>query len=259
MSIAVVTGGAGDIGTAICKVLGKAGYTIAIVDLSADKCQAASDTLVAKGVDAFPAPANIADSASVALMAKAVLARGDVYAVINNAGVASAPDFAESSEEDWLAAKAVNLNGPFFVAQQFLPSMCDARKGVVINISSGNGIVYAGAPAYSVAKAGLIHYTRMLAVEYGKYGIRALTVVPGSVRTQAWAHRIAANPDLFEDLRKWYPLGRVVEVDEVANVVAFAISDAASAMTGSCLMVDCGILSGNTVLSDLITAADHRS
>jgi NAD(P)-dependent dehydrogenase (short-subunit alcohol dehydrogenase family) len=258
MSIAVVTGGAGDIGTAICNVLGRAGYAIAVVDLSPEKCEAAAANLVADGIQAFAAPANISDSGSVALMADTVLAHGAVSAVINNAGVASAPALREADEEDWLSAQAINLNGHFFVAQRFLPSMCEARRGVVINVSSGNGLIYAGAPAYSVAKAGLIHYTRMLAVEYGKFGIRALTIVPGSVRTQAWAHRIAANPDLFEELRKWYPLGRVVEPIEVANVVGFAVSDAASAMTGSCLMVDCGIMSGNAVLSDLITAADHK-
>lgn len=256
MKIAVVTGGAGDIGRAIGLQLAKDGYTIAVADLRQDKSDAVVRELTDAGYSAFSAVVDITKLDTVERMAKDVLARGPVELVVNNAGVASAPTFETSSVEDWQAGLDINLNGAFYVTRQFLPVMCAARRGVVINISSGNGLVYAGAPAYSVAKAGLIHYTRMLAVEYGKFGIRALTVVPGSVRTQAWAHRLDLNPKLFDELRQWYPLGRVVEPVEVANVVAFAASDKASAMTGSCLTVDCGIMSGNTVLADLITAGD---
>ena len=257
MTIAVVTGGAGDIGREICLALGQSGHTVAVVDRDADRCHAFTTEISAQGIDAFAVPTDITDRSSVAAMAEAVRQRGQVGAVINNAGVASAPDFETTDEDGWLAAQAVNLNGAYFVARRFLPDMQQARKGVIVNVSSGNGLVYAGAPAYSVAKAGLIHFTRMLAVEYGPYGIRALTIIPGSVRTQAWAHRERHNPAIFEEIRKWYPLGRIVEAAEVAAVVAFAVSDAASAMTGSTLTVDCGGLAGNTVMADEITAGDH--
>ena len=257
MSVAVVTGGAGDIGREICLALGKAGYEIAVADLSADKCAAFASELVTKGFEAIAAPVDITDKASVAAMAQSVLAHGAVSAVINNAGVAYAPDFETTDEDSWAAALAVNLTGAYTVSRQFLPGMQTARKGVIVNISSGNGLTYAGAPAYSVAKAGLLHFTRMLAVEYGRYNIRALSVVPGSVRTQAWAHRAEVNPNLFDDIRKWYPLGRIVEAREVASVVAFAVSDAASAMTGSSLVVDCGGLAGNTVMATEMTRGDR--
>lgn len=257
MRVAVVTGGAGDIGREICLALGKAGYTIAVVDLAPEKCDAWAGELQAQGIDAFGVATDITDRASVAAMAQAVLARGDVGTVINNAGVAYAPDFDTTDEDSWMAAQNTNLNGAYFVARQFLPGMQAARKGVVVNISSGNGLIYAGAPAYSVAKAGLIHFTKMLAVEYGPYGIRALCVVPGSVKTQAWAHRAVVNPNIFDDIRKWYPLGRIVEAREVASVVAFAVSDAASAMSGSSLIVDCGALAGNTVMSEEMTRGDR--
>jgi NAD(P)-dependent dehydrogenase (short-subunit alcohol dehydrogenase family) len=257
MSIAVVTGGAGDIGREISLALGKAGYSIAIADLSEEKCAAFAAELSAAGIEAFAAPVDITDRASVAEMAKGVLARGAVGAVINNAGVAFAPDFETTDEDSWVAALDVNLNGAYFVSRQFLPGMQAARKGVIINVSSGNGILYAGAPAYSVAKAGLIHFTRMLAVEYGPDNIRALSIVPGSVRTQAWAHRAAINPNIFDEIRQWYPLGRIVEAREVASVVAFAVSDAASAMSGSSLVVDCGALAGNTIMSKQMTRGDR--
>lgn len=257
MSIAVVTGGAGDIGREICRALGRAGYTIAIADLSAEKCETVAAELGGEGIAAFGAPVDITDKASVAAMAAAVLGRGDVAAVINNAGVAYAPDFETTDEENWAAALSVNLTGAYQVARVFLPGMQAARRGVIVNISSGNGVIYAGQPAYSVAKAGLIHFTRMLAVEYGRYNIRALAVVPGSVKTQAWAHRAALNPNIFEEIRRWYPLGRIVEAREVASVVAFAVSDAASAMSGSSLVVDCGALAGNTVMAEEITRGDR--
>jgi NAD(P)-dependent dehydrogenase (short-subunit alcohol dehydrogenase family) len=257
MSIAVVTGGAGDIGHEICLALGKAGYTVAVVDRNVERCNAYAEELCGRNIDAFAVPADIADRASVNAMADAVSARGVVAAVVNNAGVASAPDFETTDDEDWLAAQAINLNGAYYVTRAFLPAMQTARKGVIVNISSGNGVGYAGAPAYSVAKAGLIHFTRMLAVEYGPHGIRALTVIPGSVRTQAWSHREKHNPRIWDDIRQWYPLGRIVEASEVASVVAFAVSDAASAMTGSTLTVDCGALAGNTVMAKLITAGDR--
>jgi NAD(P)-dependent dehydrogenase (short-subunit alcohol dehydrogenase family) len=257
MSIAIVTGGAGDIGREICGALGRVGFSIAIVDLSAEKCEAFASELARDNIAAFAAPADITDGESVEAMAVAVLSRGAVGAVINNAGVAYAPDFKTTSEESWNAAIDVNLTGAYRVSRQFLPGMQSARKGVIVNISSGNGMIYAGAPAYSIAKAGLIHFTRMLAVEYGPYNIRALSVVPGSVRTQAWAHRAEVNPNIFDEIRRWYPLGRIVEAREVANVVAFAVSDAASAMTGSSLLVDCGALAGNTVMSEEMTRGDQ--
>jgi NAD(P)-dependent dehydrogenase (short-subunit alcohol dehydrogenase family) len=257
MTIAVVTGAAGGIGKALNRTLGAIGHTIAVVDLEADRCAAEVAALIAAGIDAFAAPADIADARAVEAMAAAVLGRGDVAIVINNAGKASAPSFeAAASVEDWHDAQAINLNGAYYVARQFLPGMKAARAGVIVNIASTNGFGAYGNPAYSVAKAGLLHLTRQLAVEYGPFGIRALSIVPASVRTPAWDHRLAKNPKLFDEILQFYPLRRIIEPQDVANVVAFAVSDAARAITGSELIVDCGALAGNSLIADLITEAD---
>jgi NAD(P)-dependent dehydrogenase (short-subunit alcohol dehydrogenase family) len=258
MAIAVVTGGAGDIGMAIGRALGRSGHTIAIVDVDSARCEAAVADLGKDGIDALSVTADISDVDAVDRMARAVLAQGEVAVIVNNAGRASAPDFETGDEADWLDAQAVNLNGAYFVTRSFLPALKARGGGVIVNIASGNGLGAYGNPAYSVAKAGLLHYTRLLAVEYGPAGIRAVSVVPGSVRTRAWAHRCEKNPRLLEELRKWHPLRRIVEPEDVANVVAFCVSDAARAITGSAIMVDCGSLAGNTVLADLITAGDRR-
>jgi NAD(P)-dependent dehydrogenase (short-subunit alcohol dehydrogenase family) len=257
MTIAVVTGGAGGIGRALNRTLGRLGPTIAVVDLEPDRCASEVAALAAEGIDAFAAPADIADASAVDAMAKFVLARGSVAIVVNNAGKASAPSFeAAASVADWHEAQSINLNGAYYVARQFLPGMKAARAGVIVNIASTNGFGAYGNPAYSVAKAGLLHLTRQLAVEYGPFGIRAVSVVPASVRTPAWDHRLAKNPALFDEILKYYPLRRIVEPQDVANVVAFAVSDGARAISGSELIVDCGALAGNSQISDLITEAD---
>ena len=257
MPIAVVTGGAGDIGMAICRALGAAGHACAVVDVDEARCAAAAGTLQAEGLEAFAASADVADPEAVRAMADAVAARDDVAVVVNNAGKASAPDFESADEADWLEAQAINLNGAYFVTRAFLPGLKARGGGAIVNIASGNGLGAYGNPAYSVAKAGLLHFTRLLAVEYGPHGIRAVSVVPGSVRTRAWTHRIEKNPELMDELREWYPLGRIAEPEDVANVVAFVASDTARAITGSEILVDCGGLAGNTVLAELITAGDR--
>lgn len=256
MSIAVVTGAAGGIGRAINRALGRAGYTIAVVDLEPERCAAEVAELADEGLEAFAAPADITNPSAVAAMGVDVLAHGDVALVVNNAGRATASSFEAAAENDWDEAHALNLDAPYHVARQFLPAMKAARRGVIVNIASINALGAYGSPAYSVAKAGLLHLTRMLAVEYGPFGIRAISVVPGSVRTPAWDHRLQKNPRLFDEILKFYPLRRIVEPEDVANVVAFAVSDAARAITGSELVVDCGALAGNSLMADLITDAD---
>ena len=110
--------------------------------------------------------------------------------------------------------------------------MLAKRAGVIIAIGSVNGLSALGDPAYSAAKAAMISLTRSLAQEYGRFGIRANIVLPGTVRTPLWQRRAAKNPEVLETLRRWYPLGRIVEPMDVALAVGFLASDAASAITG---------------------------
>lgn len=256
MSIVVVTGAAGGIGRAVGRVLGRLGHTIAVVDIGAARCAEAVEELARAGIEAFAAPADISDPDAVAEMGRTVRSRGAVTALVNNAGKASAPNLEAADEADWQAALATNLTGAVNVTRQFIDGMKERGQGVIVNIASINGLGVYGNPAYSVAKAGLLHYTRVLAVEYGPFGLRAVSIVPASVRTPAWDHRLAKNPALFDEILKFYPLRRIVEPEDVANVVAFAVSDAARAISGSELVVDCGALAGNGLIADAITAAD---
>jgi hypothetical protein len=121
--------------------------------------------------------------------------------------------------------------------------------GSIVNIGSVNGLGALGDPAYSAAKAGMISLTRSLALEYGRFGVRANIVLPGTVRTPLWERRAKKDPKVLARLARWYPLGRIVEPEDVARAVGFLASDAASAITGVALPVDCGLSAGNIVMA----------
>ena len=128
---------------------------------------------------------------------------------------------------------------------------------VIIGIGSVNGLSALGDAAYSAGKAAMISLTRSLAQEYGRHGIRCNIVLPGTVRTPLWARRAAKDSKVLETLRRWHPLGRIVEPEDVANAVGFLASDAASAITGVALPVDCGLTSGNLVMTRELTLEDY--
>jgi NAD(P)-dependent dehydrogenase (short-subunit alcohol dehydrogenase family) len=150
----------------------------------------------------------------------------------------------------------VNLNGAYNCCYEVLPAMQARRAGAIVNIGSVNGLSALGDAAYSAGKAGLISLTRAIALEYGRYGIRANIVCPGTVRTPIWDERISRNPDVLARLQRWYPLGRIVEPMEVMRAVAFLASEAASAITGVVLPVDCGLTAGNIVMARELTLED---
>jgi NAD(P)-dependent dehydrogenase (short-subunit alcohol dehydrogenase family) len=130
------------------------------------------------------------------------------------------------------------------------------RSGVIVGVGSVNGLSALGDPAYSAGKAAMISLTRSLAQEYGRYGVRTNIVLPGTVRTPLWQRRAAEDSKVLETLKRWYPLGRIVEPVDVAKAVAFLASDAASAITGVALPVDCGLTSGNIVMARELTLED---
>ncbi len=123
-------------------------------------------------------------------------------------------------------------------------AMASRGHGVFVFISSVNGLLHFGNPAYAAAKAGINAFARGIAVEFGRKGVRANVVCPGSIRTPAWDHRIAQDASVLERLQRFYPLGRIVDTREVAETVAFLASDRASGITGAILPVDAGLTAG---------------
>ena len=247
-----ITGAAGGIGQALCSFFGAEGATIIALDRNASVNDLVG-TLGKDGIRVIPAVADIAIPEQVRAAFAGI---GDVHLLINNAGLSRHPTVARTDPAGWNEDIAANLNGAYACAHAVLPQMVERRAGCIVNVGSVNGLSALGDPAYSAAKAGMIAMTRSIAMEYGRYGIRANCVLPGTVRTPLWDARKAKDPDVLRQLERWYPLGRIVEPVEVASVIAFLASDAASAVTGVALPVDCGLTAGNIVMTRELTLED---
>jgi NAD(P)-dependent dehydrogenase (short-subunit alcohol dehydrogenase family) len=251
--IVAITGAAGGIGEALCRHFGAAGARIAALDKRPAVVDLA-EALRHDGVDVTAAQVDIADAAAVRnAFATVETALGPVDILINNAGYSDHVSLERTSPEGWRADVEGNLNGAYYCSHAVLPGMKARTGGAIVTVGSVNAFHALGDPAYSAAKAGLISLTKALAMEFGRFGIRANIVCPGTVRTPIWEQRIAKNPQILEQLSRWYPLGRIVEPAEVARAVAFLASDAASAITGAVLPVDCGLTAGNIVMARELT------
>lgn len=254
-TVAVVTGAGGDIGRAICLALAE-DHAIAAVDIDADAAAETAGAVRTAGGAAEPVDCDITDPIAVTAMADAARTLGPVRVLVNNAGAAAALSLRALDAATLAADLELNLAAAIRCFKALEPAL--AQGGAVVNIASVNGLGAYGHPAYSAAKAGLIHFTRLLAVEYGASGLRANSVAPGTVRTRAWSARAAANPQVFEEARRWYPLRRVATPEDVASAVRFLAGPGAAAITGVCLPVDCGLTAGSPPLAATFTqSADY--
>ncbi|MCB8819649.1 SDR family oxidoreductase [Microvirga rosea] len=259
--VVVVTGGAGDIGQAISTRFLRDGHRVALLDRDeaalerAKKALGAPDGLMSVGAD-------VTDMASVRKAVAVTEERlGPVDVLVNNAGGVVSPTLARTDEAAWLSDLELNLNGAWRCVRAVQDGMIARRRGIILNISSVNGSGIYGYPAYSAAKAGLMQLTRFLAVEFGRHGIRANAIAPGTVKTQAWKARVAENPEIFERLKRWYPLGDVCVPEDIAGVAAFLIGPDARMITGVVLPVDGGLSSGSITMAqefcgDAFTSGD---
>jgi NAD(P)-dependent dehydrogenase (short-subunit alcohol dehydrogenase family) len=250
-AVAIVTGAGGDIGRAIVHGLRADGYNVLAADI--DGSAAAATAAGNSGI--VPFAADVTDATAVAAMADAARAIGKVGLLVNNAGRAKAYSLKELDATLLRADIALNLEAAFLCFKEVAEDL-KTSSGVLINIASVNGLGVYGHPAYSAAKAGLIQFTKMVAVEYGKFGVRANSVAPGSVRTRTWEDRVATNPTVFEDIKRWYPLQRIADTTDVANAVRFLAGPLAKSITGVCLAVDCGLTAGQTELAHTFTQSD---
>lgn len=249
----LVTGAAGGIGVCLCREMARGGNRILALDTDAEGLATLVAELRAEGVDVVPLRADVRDRAQVVA---AVAQAGPVDILVNNAGGTATPSFHQMTEEDWRRDLDLNLTGAYHCVEAVRPGMEAKGTGVIINVGSANGLTAIGHPAYSAAKAGLISFTRSVAMEFGKAGIRANIVLPGTVRTKVWDERAARNPEIFDQLRRWYPMDRLVAPEDVAHAVIFLASDFARAITGATLVVDGGLLAGNRVLAHDLTQDD---
>jgi NAD(P)-dependent dehydrogenase (short-subunit alcohol dehydrogenase family) len=249
--VAIVTGSGSGIGRAIAARLANEGATVCIADRNIDAANLVVEEITANGGDARSRRIDVTDHLMVGAAVSWVEEHlGPVDILVNNAAHANPAPLAELTGDDWDSDLAVVLKGPYLCARAVLPGMAERRSGVLLNLGSVNGTQFFGHDAYSAAKAGLLSLTRSIAVRYGRFGIRANVISPGTVRTPAWDDRVARDPQVFERLKRWYPLGRVGSVDDIAAAAAFLTSSEASWITGTELVVDGGLLAGNAVMAD---------
>jgi len=250
--VVLVTGACGGIGSVLCRRFVQAGATVLALDVDA----AALDQLGAElGADRVtPIAVDLCDADAVReSVAQAVEKCGPVDVLVANAGAAQGLTLAKTDAASWRRDVDLNLNGTYHTVEAVRASMIGRQQGSIVLIGSVNGLAALGHPAYSAAKAGLISYTKSLAIELGRYGIRANIVCPGTVKTQAWQARVDKNPQVFEDLKKWYPLRDFATPDDIADAVQFLASPMARVITGVVLPVDGGLMAGNRLMAEELT------
>jgi NAD(P)-dependent dehydrogenase (short-subunit alcohol dehydrogenase family) len=242
--IAYVTGGGHGIGRAIAFRLASEGASVVASDIDAEAAQAVAAEIGAGGGTALATTCDVTDRQSVdASFREAIEHFGRLNVLINTAGGDwdEPADFEDIPDELWLKKIDVNLIGVGRCIRAALPSLMAAGQGSnVVSIGSVNGSVALSGYPYSSAKAGLEVLTKILAVRYGRRGVRFNLISPATIRTRNWEGREA---DL-ERAAQRYPLGRIGEPADIAAAAAFLASDEASWITGINLAVDGGLLAG---------------
>jgi NAD(P)-dependent dehydrogenase (short-subunit alcohol dehydrogenase family) len=242
--VAVVTGGGQGIGLACAEALAEAGAKIIIADRDPKAAEAACAKLRASGYDAEAVIMDVTDSGRVSEVADQLAARhGKVDILVNNAGIARSETPAEKvTDEHWLNVVDVNLNGTFWCCRAFGRHMLETRSGAIVNIGSMSGFIVNKPQEqsyYNASKAAVHHLTKSLAAEWGARGVRVNAVAPTYIATPLNAF-VKNSPRMYDAWIGGTPMARMGEVDEIASVVLFLASDAASLMTGSIVIVDGG-------------------
>ena len=239
--IALVTGGIGSIGTAICKQLSQNGCTVVANHIApeAEKAQAWLKEMRATGHDVHLAEGDVADFEScVAMAAKIKADVGPVDILVNNAGITKDGMFKKMPLENWMAVININLNSVFNVTRQVLDSMLEKGWGRIINISSINGQKgQFGQTNYSAAKAGMHGFTKALAQETAAKGITVNTISPGYIGTEMV---MVVKEEIRNQIIAGIPVGRLGKPEEIAKLVSYLASDDAAFITGANIAINGG-------------------
>ena len=240
--VAIVTGSSHGIGRAIALKLGELGAKVTVFARNAKELEEVVEELRRRGSEGLAVPGDATKREDAERAVKETIKEfGKIDILVNNVGAYPRHEFLEMSEDDWDYVMNINVKSAFYFTKAAVPYMVKQRYGRIVNISSIAGI-YHGLPRlvhYTTAKAALIGFTKGLAVELAPYKITVNAIAPGPIRTPG-VERIW--PKLLKEVQEIsIPLKRFGEPEDIANAVAFLVSDEASFITGAVIVVDGGL------------------
>ena len=240
---ALVTGASYGIGAAVALGLARDGFDVAVTDLDANALANTVAGIEAIGGRAAAVALDLRSQDSVeAGFAAAAAALGPLDLLVNNAGVPMTRPAVEISRAEWDLALAVNLSGAFFMCQQMGRHLiAERRPGLIVSLASTHGTVgFPNVVGYGVAKAGISHMTRILAIKWAPHGIRVNAIAPGTTETESRAPMLA-DPARRETMLDRIPLRRFGTAEEMAGAVRYLASPIAGYITGQVLLLDGGL------------------
>lgn len=242
--VAVVTGGAGGIGAATSRLFAEHGARVIIADIDPERARRTADEIASAGGAAQAMVADVRDADQVGALADDVRAAyGRLDVLVNNVGhwVRHPGSFADTDPGLWDELYRVNLHHVFLVTRAFLPMMIDQRAGAIVNVSSVEGLRgYPEDPVYAAFKAAVIHFTRSLAVQVGRDGIRVNAIGPDVTESLQVPYSRWLSPEEQSQWPQWVPVGRMGLPEDQARVILFLASDLSAFVTGHTIPTDGG-------------------
>lgn len=241
--VAIVTAAAGaGIGQAVARRFAAEGAEVVLTDAHARRVQELAQAMAGDyGREFLALEVDVRNSGQVAQMAETALKRyGRIDILVNNAGINRLEPVWEMSDETWELIIGVNLTGTFCCTRAVLPAMIERKKGAIVNLASSVGWMASdeGEAHYCAAKAGVMAFTRAVAAEVGKHGVRANAIAPGLIHNP-FLDRIYA-PEYFEGWKRRSLLGRLGKPEDVADLVMFLATDRSSFITGEVFCISGG-------------------
>jgi 2-hydroxycyclohexanecarboxyl-CoA dehydrogenase len=235
----VVTGAASGIGLATAEAFARAGASVVIADLSAEKGEKEAARLAAAGGKTSFVQLDVASDDSIESFAKTVLGRGEVHVLVNCAGFGKGQPFLENDKAFWERVVDINMLGPIKLTRALIDPMIARKGGKIVNVASDAGRVgSSGETVYSGAKGGLISFSKGLAREMARYSINVNCVCPGPTETPML---MALPENHLEAFKRAIPMRRFGKPSDVANAILFLASDMSDYITGQTLSVSGGL------------------
>jgi NAD(P)-dependent dehydrogenase (short-subunit alcohol dehydrogenase family) len=245
--VALVTGAAMGIGEATARTLADAGATVALLDRNEEKGVAATKKIISSGGKASFYNCDVTSSEQLnKTIQSAVQTWGGIDILVSNAGIQRYGDVVATDETLWDEVLDTNLKSCYLVTKHVIPAMLHRGGGAIVAVGSVQSVsAVANSAAYVAAKHGILGLIRSIALDFASRKIRANCVLPGAIDTPMlrWAASLAPDPGgVIESCNRLHALGRIGQPEEVAQVIAFLASDAASFITGAALLVDGGMM-----------------